>query len=96
MPEPVQRLLALVECKILARQLTLERIEQQRDAVLLSFHAQTPIEATALLQWLQATGLDFRFQSEHVIRLPLAGNTPQARLALLKKHLQQLRSSVSL
>jgi transcription-repair coupling factor (superfamily II helicase) len=96
MPEPVQRLLAVVECKILARHLTLERIEQQRDAVLLSFHAQTPIEATALLQWLQSTGPDFRFQSEHVIRLPLAGNTPQARLALLKKHLQQLRSSVSL
>jgi transcription-repair coupling factor (superfamily II helicase) len=95
-PEPVQRVLAVVECKILARQLTLERVEQQRNAVLLSFHPQTPVDSTVLLQWLQSTGLDFRFQSEHVIRLPLNGGTPQARLALLKTHLQQLRANVSI
>jgi transcription-repair coupling factor (superfamily II helicase) len=89
-PEPVQRVLAVVECKILARQLTLERIEQQRRAVLLSFHPQTSVDSTVLLEWLQFTGLDFRFQSEHVVRIPLDGDTPQARLARLKTHLQQL------
>jgi transcription-repair coupling factor (superfamily II helicase) len=96
LPEPVQRLLEVVECKILARQLTLERVEQQRDAVLLSFHPRTSIDSTVLLQWLQSAVPDFGFQSEHVIRLPLGGDTPQVRLALLKKHLQQLRSSASM
>jgi transcription-repair coupling factor (superfamily II helicase) len=89
-------LLEVVECKILARQLTLERVEQQRDAVLLSFHPQASIDSTVLLQWLQSAVPDFRFQSERVIRLSLGGDTPQVRLALLKKHLQQLRRSASI
>jgi transcription-repair coupling factor (superfamily II helicase) len=96
MPEPMVRLLAVVECKLLARQLAIERIEQQRGAVLLTFHPQTPVDSTSLLQWLETVAPDFRFQSERVIRLPLSGATPEARLDRLKKHLQQLRASVSM
>jgi transcription-repair coupling factor (superfamily II helicase) len=96
MPEPMVRLLAVVECKLLARQLAIERIEQQRGAVLLTFHPQTPVDSTSLLQWLETVAPDFRFQSERVIRLPLSGVTPAARLDRLKKHLQQLRVSVSM
>jgi transcription-repair coupling factor (superfamily II helicase) len=96
MPESMVRLLAVVECKLLARQLAIERIEQQRGAVLLTFHPQTPVDSTSLLQWLETVAPDFRFQSERVIRLPLSGVTPAARLDRLKKHLQQLRVSVSM
>jgi transcription-repair coupling factor (superfamily II helicase) len=96
MPAPMVRLLAVVECKLLARQLALERIEQQREAVLLTFHPQTPVDSTSLLQWLETAAPDFRFQSERVIRLPLSGTTPEMRLDRLKKHLQQLRASVSM
>jgi transcription-repair coupling factor (superfamily II helicase) len=96
MPEPMVSLLAVVECKLLARQLAIERIEQQRGAVLLTFHPQTPVDSTSLLQWLETAAPDFRFQSERVIRLPLSGVTPEARLNGLKKHLQQLRASVSM
>jgi transcription-repair coupling factor (superfamily II helicase) len=96
LPDALQRLLAVVECKILARQIALERIEQQRQAVLLTFHPQTPVDSTTLLQWLHATAPDFCFQSEHTVRLPLAGETPVNRLQLLKKHLQQLQASASI
>lgn len=96
LPDALQRLLAVVECKISARQIALERIEQQRQAVLLTFHPQTPIDSTTLLQWLHTTAPDFRFQSEHTVRLPLSGETPESRLALLKKHLKQLQASASM
>ena len=95
-PDAVRRLILVVEFKLLARQLAVERVEQQRGAVLLTFHPQTPVESTALLQWLEMTGLDYRFQSERVIRLPLLGSTSEERLDCLKKHLQQLRASASI
>jgi transcription-repair coupling factor (superfamily II helicase) len=90
LPEEVQRLLAVVEIKILARQLALERLEQRRDHVSLTFHPQTSIQPDRLLQWLQSIAPGFRFQSEHVVRIPLFASTPEARLTLLKKRLQQL------
>ena len=95
-PEAVTRLLAVVELKVLARQLALERIEQRDDAVWLTFHAQTPVQPGQLLQWLQSIAPGFRFQGEHVVRMPLAGADPEARLAILKKHLQHLLTNGSI
>ncbi len=96
LPTPVAHLLSVVECKILARQLALERIESKPQAVLLTFHPQTPVDSSDLLRWLEATETLFQFQSDHVIRLPLKGNRAETRLALLKKHLQRLRASARL
>ncbi len=96
LPDAVLRLLAIVACKLLACQLAIERMEYQREAVLLTFHRQTPIDTAVLLQWLEATGAPFRFQSEHIIRLALPGASPETRLAQLKKHLQLLRASASI
>jgi transcription-repair coupling factor (superfamily II helicase) len=95
-PAVVRRLLAVVEIKILARRLALERLEQQRAAVVLTFHPQTPVQPDQLLQWLQSTVPAFRFQSERVVRFSLCAPTPEARLALLKKRLQQLLASGSI
>ncbi len=96
LPTPVAHLLSVVECKILARQLALERIESKPNAVLLTFHPQTPVDSVDLLHWLEATETLFQFQSDHVIRLPLKGNRAETRLALLKKHLQRLRANARL
>jgi transcription-repair coupling factor (superfamily II helicase) len=96
LPEAVQRLLAVVEIKILARQLALECLEQRHDAVFLTFHPQTPIRPDRLLQWLQSTAPGFRFQSAHRVRIPLTTSTPETRLAVLKKHLQQLLADGSM
>ena len=96
LPAPVIHLLAIVELKILARQLALERIESKPQAVLLTFHPETQVDSTVLLRWLEATETLFQFQSDHVIRLPLPGHRADARLAFLKKHLQRLRASASL
>ncbi len=96
MPVPVTHLLVVVELKILARQLAVERIESKPRAVLLTFHPPTPVDSAVLLRWLEATETLFQFQSDHVIRLPLKGNRAEARLTLLKKHLQRLRASASL
>jgi len=95
-PPAVERLLLVIEVKLLARQLFLERIEQRGLEVLLTFHPQTPIEPHRLLQWLQTTAPRFRFHSEHVVRMPLPRTTAEARLLLLKKRLQQLHVGVSM
>jgi transcription-repair coupling factor (superfamily II helicase) len=95
-PPAVERLLLVIELKLLARQLFLERIEQRGPEVLLTFHPQTPIEPPHLLQWLQATAPHFRFQSERVVRMPLPHTTAEARLQLLKKRLQQLHVGASM
>ncbi len=94
--EPVTHLLMVVECKILARDLALERIETKQRAALLTFHPQTPVDSAVLLRWLEATETLFQFQSDHVVRLPLRGKGAEARLTFLKKHLQRLRASASL
>jgi transcription-repair coupling factor (superfamily II helicase) len=90
LPVVTQRLLAVVEIKILARQLGLERIEQRREAVILTFHAQTPVQPDQLLGWLHARGRGFHFESERQVRFALDGETIEARFGHLKKHLQQL------
>ena len=54
MPEAVQRLLAIIEIKIMARHLALERLEYTNDGILLTFHPHTPVEPARLLQWLTA------------------------------------------
>jgi transcription-repair coupling factor (superfamily II helicase) len=95
-PPAVERLLLVIELKLLARQLFLERIEQRGLEVLLTFHPQTPIEPPRLLQWLQSTAPHFRFHSERVVRMPLPRSTAEARLMLLKKRLQQLHTGASM
>jgi transcription-repair coupling factor (superfamily II helicase) len=90
LPEVTQRLLAVVEIKILARQLALERIEQRREAVILTFHEQTPVRPDQLLAWLRARGSSFHFESEQRVRFTLCGKTLEARFDRLEKHLQQL------
>ncbi len=96
LPVPVTHLLVIVELKILARHLALERIESKQQAAILTFHPQTPVDSTVLLRWLEATETLFQFQSDHVVRLPLKGKGSEARLTFLKKHLQRLRASASL
>lgn len=95
-PLTVTRLLLVIELKLLARHVLLERVEQRGGDVLLTFHPQTPIEPARLLQWLQSTAPTFRFQSDRVVRLPLPQTTADARLALLKKRLQQLLGGASM
>jgi transcription-repair coupling factor (superfamily II helicase) len=90
LPDTVQRLLDVVELKILARQLALEQVEQRHDTITLVFHAQTSVQPDVLLRWLQANAAGFQFQSEHAVRLSCPASPPELRLAQLKKHLQQL------
>jgi transcription-repair coupling factor (superfamily II helicase) len=96
MPDQVARLVAVVELKILARRLAIERLVQRRTDVFLTFHPQTPVLADHLLRWLQAEVAAFRFQSEQVVCISVPGATVEARLARLKKHLQELLASVSM
>ncbi len=95
-PPAVARLLSVIELKLLARALLLERVEQRGLEVLLTFHPQTPVEPTRLLQWLQASAPRFQFHSERVVRLPLPRTTADARLGLLKNRLHQLHTDGSM
>jgi transcription-repair coupling factor (superfamily II helicase) len=96
MPDKVERVVAVVELKILARRLAIERLVQRHTDIFLTFHAQTPVPADHLLRWLQTEVPTFRFQSEHVVCISVPGATVEARLALLKKHLQELLAGVSM
>ena len=52
LPEAALQLMAVLEIKILARQLALERVEQRGSEVRLTFHASTPLGPDRLLPWL--------------------------------------------
>lgn len=96
LPEPVLYLLEVMELKVMARQLLLERIEQRGTELLITFHPQTPVQPTRLLQWLHATSPNFRFHSERTVRIPMAQVTPAAQLAAIKNRLQRLQVGVSM
>ncbi len=93
LPEATLQLLEVLEIKILARQLGLERIEQQGSEVCLAFHASTPLAPDRLLPWLESDNPGYRFQSEHVVRIPDPAGAPAERLIRLKGSLQRLLAS---
>lgn len=96
-PPPFSRLLMVIELKIIARQLALERIEHHGSELVLTFHPQTPVEPSYLLRWLHAMAPGFRWQSEHVVRFPWPGvAVPETDLAQLKDRLQQLQDDASI
>ena len=95
LPEVTLQLLAVLEIKILARQLGLERIEQRGTEVRLTFHAATPLGPDRLLPWLASDNPGFRFQSEHVVCVPEPPGAPAERLARLKGSLRRLLASTS-
>ena len=90
LPEATQQLLEVLEIKIVARQLALERIEHHRRDICLTFHASTPLAPERLLPWLASDNPGFRFQSERVVCIPESGGTPAERLTRLKVSLQRL------
>ncbi len=95
-PEKVERVIAVVELKMLARRLAIERLVQRRADIYLTFHPHTPVSADHLLRWLQSDVATFRFQSEHVVCISISEATAETRLARLKKHLQELLAGVSM
>jgi transcription-repair coupling factor (superfamily II helicase) len=96
LPEEVERVIAVVELKMLARRLAIARLVQRRSDVSLTFHPQTPVSADQLLRWLQTAVEAFQFQSEHVVRISIFAATAALRLVRLKKHLQELLAGVSM
>ena len=95
LPEMTLQLLEVLEIKLLARQLGLERIEQRGTEVRLTFHAATPLGPDRLLPWLASDNPGFRFQSEHVVCVPEPPGAPAERLARLKGSLRRLLASTS-
>jgi transcription-repair coupling factor (superfamily II helicase) len=91
--EATLQLLEVLEIKVLARQLALERIEQRGTEVRLAFHPSTPLAPERLLPWLESDYPGYRFQSEHVVCVPEAEGTPAERLVQLKRSLQRLLAS---
>ena len=94
LPEPAQRLLEVLEIKILARLLGIERIQSQqtrtRSEIQLTFHPSTPLGTQKLLPWLESHNPGFRFQSEHVVCIPEIGGTTSENLTCIKARLQRL------
>ena len=90
LPEATRQLLEVLEIKVLARQLTLERIEQRARDICLTFHASTPLAPDRLLPWLESDNPGFRFQSERVVCVPEPAGTPAERLTRLRGSLQRL------
>lgn len=100
LPGATQQLLDVLEIRILARQLGLERIQslpaRGGSEIRLTFHASTPLGPERLLPWLASHNPAFRFQSEHVVCIPEPAGTPAERLTWLKDRLQGLYSGDSI
>ena len=100
LPEVTLQLLEVLEIKILARQLGLERIQslpaRGGPEIRLTFHASTPLGPERLLPWLASDNPGFRFQSEHVVCLPEPTVTPAERLTRLKDSLRRLSDGDSI
>jgi transcription-repair coupling factor (superfamily II helicase) len=96
LPEAAGRLFTVLELKILARHLALERIEQRDADVLLTFHPLTPVDPSQLLPWLQSSAPGFRLSSEHVVCIPWPSALPTTPLLWLKERLQQLQEGVKI
>lgn len=94
LPEPTERLLQVLEIKILARLLGLERIQNlqtgPRSEIQLTFHPSTSVGTEQLLPWLESDNAGYRFQSEHVVCIPQSEGTPIERLARLEARLRRL------
>ena len=94
LPEPTERLLEVLEIKILARFLGLEQIQSQQtrssSEIRFTFHPSTSLATERLLPWLESHNPGFRFQSEHVVCIPEPGGPAAERLTYLKTRLQRL------
>ena len=94
LPEPTQRLVEVLEIKVLARLLGIEQIQsvqsRSRSEIRLTFHPSTSLGTEKLLPWLQSVNPGFRFQSEHAVCIPDSGGTHTERLKGLRDRLQRL------
>ena len=94
LPEPTQRLVEVLEIKVLARLLGIEQIQsvqgRSRSEIRLTFHPSTSLGTEKLLPWLQSVNPGFRFHSEHAVCIPDSGGTHAERLKGLRDRLQRL------
>ncbi|GIX46604.1 MAG: hypothetical protein KatS3mg131_0815 [Candidatus Tectimicrobiota bacterium] len=95
-PAAAQRLLHVVELKLLARELGIERLECRAREARLTFHPQSPVTLEQLFEWLRYPQTPCRFLAERTIALPLPETSSLETLLTLKNRLQQLRRSVSM
>lgn len=90
LPIAAERLFDVMEVKLLARDLAIERLEQRGDTLHVLFHPQTPLEPSHLLNWLQKTTPDFTMLSPHSVAFPWVAASADDHLTRLKECLQQL------
>ncbi|RMF88356.1 MAG: transcription-repair coupling factor [Nitrospinota bacterium] len=96
LPDAVHRLLSLLEVRILAKKLAIEKVEQTRSAIELVFHPTTPVSPQAILHLVQERPQQFRFVPEHTLRFTPQGQEWSEQSREVKKLLQQLLEHVSI
>jgi transcription-repair coupling factor (superfamily II helicase) len=90
LPEAVEKLLCLVELRVLARQLSLLKIERRQQTVAFAFDPATPVAPEKIVALLHEHRRTLRFIPEHTLELTLTQDAWAAVCNAVKKVLQQL------
>ncbi|RMG29413.1 MAG: transcription-repair coupling factor [Gammaproteobacteria bacterium] len=90
LPEPVKRLFAVTELKLLAERLGIRRIDAGERSGRLVFDAQPNIDAAALVALLQEAPETYRFDGREKLRFEADMATFEARLAQVRTLLERI------
>ncbi|MBI5184041.1 MAG: transcription-repair coupling factor, partial [Nitrospinae bacterium] len=87
-PESLRRLLAIVELKVLAKGLRIERIKMNGDRVLLVFNNNTPLSSERLISFIKEDEKRMGFVSENTLEIGLKNRGWEAMCLEIKGCLQ--------
>ncbi len=89
-PEPVQRLLALIRLKVLARRLWVTRIDPAAGGVKVAFHAGTPVDPSVLAALVARAGDRLALSADGVLTIRMSREQRRQPLDLLQRLLRRL------
>ncbi len=92
LPESLRRLLAVVELKVMAKELRIERIKMNKDKVLLAFNNSTPLSPEKLINFIKGNEKRMGFVSENTFEIVLKDRGWEGRCLEIKNCLQSLLS----
>jgi transcription-repair coupling factor (superfamily II helicase) len=95
-PEAACQLFLVIEVRILAKKLAIEKIEKHHAMIDLVFHPSTPVTPAAIIHLLQEHADMAQFLPEHTLRVRLEEENWSAIGAVVKKLLHRLLERVSI
>jgi len=93
LPEPSENLLKVIEIKIMARGLGIQKIERHADRVRINFSADTPVQPETLLDMVMADSRRYKLVPPGAIEMYLAQQAPEGIFEAIKGFLAAIRKN---